>query len=290
MSNSDRFVSFSRCARLLAEQEAGEHAGDPTFIWALAMKWQAVLDYLLRQRKLALLARRLDDGVETFQPTDDPQDAWVSQLDLRQIFATPPREIIEKFEGRRQEEADRSAAQQQARQAAGRYTLWDAAKAIGDATATPFERVLDALVESAIGGELTIYPAGGGVPRGLGEPMVPLWEDEATSSGLNAWLRLHAPHADFAFRGVPEGATEESAAPTIPGRRVLDFPEVCRLLGLSREGVRRRYMPASRYFDPEFPKPFRLGVASRSRLGFFEDEVKAWFERRTRQRVGRRLP
>lgn len=208
-------VFYGKAATWLAEQEAGEHAGDPTFTWALAMKWQAVLGYLLRQRKLALLARRLDGDVETFQPTDDPQDAWVSELDLRQIFATPPREVIEKFEGRRQEEADRSVAQQQARQAAGRYTLWDAAKAIGSATGEAFERVLDQLVGAADTGELTVYQAGVMLPRKPEGPLGATSGDEVTWSDLNAWLRAAKNLGDFAF---PEPQGEQQGVQLAPAR------------------------------------------------------------------------
>ena len=205
-------IFYGQAATWLAEQEAGERAGDPTFLWALEKKWQAVMDHLERQRKLAFLARRLDEDVETFQPTDDPEGAWVREPDLRQILATPPREVIERFEGRRQEEADRSAAQQQARQAVGRYRLWDAAMAIGDATATPFERVLDALLESANAGELTTYQGGATFPHKPEGPLGALSGDEAYWSDLNAWMQAHKLRGEFAFP-EPREATRAQPAP-----------------------------------------------------------------------------
>ena len=120
-------VFYGKAATWLAELEAGEHAWDSGILWALEGKWQAVLEHLFRQRKLALLARRFGGDVETFEPTDEPQDAWITERDLRRIYAKPPRQVIEQFELRRQEEAARSAAQQQARQAAGRYTVREVA-------------------------------------------------------------------------------------------------------------------------------------------------------------------
>lgn len=205
-------IFYGKAATWLAEQEAGEHARDPGILWALEKKWQGVLDYLRQQRQLALLTREIDGDVETFEQTDEAQGAWIREADLRQIFATPPREVIEKVERRRQEEADRSAAQQQARQAVGRYRLWDAAKAIGDATATPFERVLDALLESANAGELTIYQSGATFPHKPEGPLGSLSGDEAYWSDLNAWMQAHKLRGEFAFP-EPREATRAQPAP-----------------------------------------------------------------------------
>ena len=70
---------------------------------------------------------------------------------------------------------------------------------------------------------------------------------------------------------------------------ILRFPAVCNRLGLSREGVRRRYSPSSPYFDPTFPQPIRLGTGDRSHLGFFEEELDNWIALRaaSRQPKGR---
>lgn len=263
-------VFYGKAATWLAEQEAGGRAGDPTFLWALEKKWRAVLDHLERQRKLAFLARRMDDDVETFEPTDEPQSAWISEHDLRQIYTKPPREVIETFERRRQEEADLSAAQQQARQAVGRYTLWDAAMVIGDATATPFERVLDALLESANTGELTRYPAGATFPHKPEGRLGALSGDEAYWSDLNAWMQAHKLRGEFAFPEPREAnrAQAASAKRSLPEQRRQE-QEILRVF--AELGV-----------DPRAPLPRKSGTAGikaevRAKLDFTKDQFdNAW--------------
>ena len=85
------------------------------------------------------------------------------------------------------------------RAAAGRHTLWDAATAIGSATATPFERVLEALIASANSGELAIYQDGATFPHKPGGTLGALSGHEAYWSALNEWLRVHAVQSTFAF-------------------------------------------------------------------------------------------
>ena len=198
-------VFYGNAATWLAKLEAGDGAGDTTILVALERKWQAVLDHLLRLRKLALLARGLEEEVEAFEPTEDPQGAWISEADLRQIYAKPPRDVIEKFEQLRREESDRSATQRQSRLAAGRYTLWDAAQEIGIHTGTPFERVLDALLACANSGTLTVYERGETFPYKPERPLGALAGHEAYWSDLNAWLNAHKVQSAFTFP-APEGA------------------------------------------------------------------------------------
>ena len=112
-------------------------------------------------------------------------------------------------------------AQDSERVASGRYALWDAAKAIGSATAAPFEPVLEALIEAANRGELTIYQAGVKFPHKPEGPLGALAGHEAYWSDLNAWLRAHKVQGDFAFpepqqAALAEQATTIAGPPTLP--------------------------------------------------------------------------
>ena len=228
-------VFYGNAATWLAKLEAGDGAGDTTILVALERKWQAVLDHLLRLRKLALLARGLEEEVEAFEPTEDPQGAWISEADLRQIYAKPPRDVIEKFEQLRREESDRSATQRQSRLAAGRYTLWDAAQEIGIHTGTPFERVLDALLACANSGTLTVYERGATFPYKPERPLGALAGHEAYWSDLNAWLNAHKVQSAFTFP-APEGA------PGAPGQdepnAIVEAPDLAAYVAALGIGVR----------------------------------------------------
>lgn len=69
---------------------------------------------------------------------------------------------------------------------------------------------------------------------------------------------------------------------------ILRFPAACSRLGLSKDTVRRRCTPTSRYFDPSFPQPMRLGTVGRA-LGFIESELDAWIEQRAAARQSERV-
>ncbi|SPJ31473.1 helix-turn-helix transcriptional regulator [Falsiruegeria mediterranea] len=47
--------------------------------------------------------------------------------------------------------------------------------------------------------------------------------------------------------------------------------------GLSRSSLYAKLDPNSRYFDPEFPRPLRLGIRA---VGWRESEIVAWMESR----------
>ena len=47
--------------------------------------------------------------------------------------------------------------------------------------------------------------------------------------------------------------------------------------GISRSSVYNKLNPRSKYYDPAFPKPVRLGAAS---VGWLESEVDAWLASR----------
>lgn len=62
--------------------------------------------------------------------------------------------------------------------------------------------------------------------------------------------------------------------------RVLRICEVQQVTGIrSRTGVYQRLDPKSRYYDPEFPRPFKIGRAA---IGWMQEDVVRWL-------VGRRL-
>lgn len=62
--------------------------------------------------------------------------------------------------------------------------------------------------------------------------------------------------------------------PTTP-ISILRRKQVEAIIGLSRSAIYERMDPASPYFDPEFPKPIRLGGNS---VGWIESEIQAWLQ------------
>ncbi|WP_300525856.1 AlpA family transcriptional regulator [Alcanivorax sp.] len=59
--------------------------------------------------------------------------------------------------------------------------------------------------------------------------------------------------------------------------RVLRRPEVEQLTGQSRSKIYAMMSEASPYYDPDWPKPIRLGARS---VGWLEHEVMAWIDSR----------
>lgn len=49
------------------------------------------------------------------------------------------------------------------------------------------------------------------------------------------------------------------------------------LLGISRGQIQRL-----RTLDPDFPAPMRLGIGRRCALGWYEGEIRAWLDSRSR--------
>ena len=60
-------------------------------------------------------------------------------------------------------------------------------------------------------------------------------------------------------------------------RRVLRIKEVCERTGLSRSGIYDRLNPESKYYQPDFPKRFKLGVHS---VGWDSAEIERWIAER----------
>ncbi|EFF9719661.1 AlpA family transcriptional regulator, partial [Escherichia coli] len=55
--------------------------------------------------------------------------------------------------------------------------------------------------------------------------------------------------------------------------RILRMAELTRLLGISRSTIYVKINPASKYHDPTFPKPIRLGSAS---VGWRASAIDEW--------------
>jgi prophage regulatory protein len=61
-------------------------------------------------------------------------------------------------------------------------------------------------------------------------------------------------------------------------QRILRRPSVEAVTGLSRSSIYERLNPKSEYFDPNFPKPIKLGKRA---VGWRESDVAAWLESRS---------
>lgn len=65
-----------------------------------------------------------------------------------------------------------------------------------------------------------------------------------------------------------------SSTPT----RVLRMPELRERLGISRSSIYLKLNPRSKYFDPQFPDPIPLGLAS---VGWRDGDVQRWIDLQT---------
>lgn len=74
-------------------------------------------------------------------------------------------------------------------------------------------------------------------------------------------------------------STRNQGVSTVPERsaRVIRLKELTRLIGLSRSTIYDRMNPKSKRFDPSFPRPIKLGLAS---VGWNLSEVLAWIASR----------
>ncbi|PRG07797.1 AlpA family phage regulatory protein [Burkholderia ambifaria] len=59
--------------------------------------------------------------------------------------------------------------------------------------------------------------------------------------------------------------------------RVLRMKTMTEKTGVSRSSAYNKINPASKYFDPSFPKPIRLGAHA---IGWRESELDAWIASR----------
>ena len=59
--------------------------------------------------------------------------------------------------------------------------------------------------------------------------------------------------------------------------RVVRIKELTRILGLSRSTIYNKLSPRSKFYDPDFPKPLRLGSSS---VGWLLSSVHQWLASR----------
>ncbi len=71
---------------------------------------------------------------------------------------------------------------------------------------------------------------------------------------------------------------------TVPHQKVLRIPDVKKKTGMSRSAIYNKLNPSSKYFDPTFPKPIRLGNGPASSVGLIESEIDAWISLRAESR------
>lgn len=69
-----------------------------------------------------------------------------------------------------------------------------------------------------------------------------------------------------------------------PYQKILRIPDVQKKTGLSRSTIYSKLNPSSKYFDPTFPKPIRLGNGPASSVGLIESEIDIWIEGRAAAR------
>lgn len=60
---------------------------------------------------------------------------------------------------------------------------------------------------------------------------------------------------------------------------IIRIKELCRLTGMSRAAVYEKLKPTSKYYDPDLPRPVRLGA---NMIGWRLSEVQAYIDSRER--------
>lgn len=63
--------------------------------------------------------------------------------------------------------------------------------------------------------------------------------------------------------------------------QLINCKELTTKLSISRSSIYERISPKSKYFDPSFPSPIRVGRCTRWRLS----EVQAWIESKSNERA-----
>lgn len=78
------------------------------------------------------------------------------------------------------------------------------------------------------------------------------------------------------------GSTRASGSAGCECLEILRLHQLTRTIGLSRSTVYGLLDPRSPQFDPEFPRPIRLGTSRRGAIGWFKAEVLVWLRSRER--------
>jgi len=63
--------------------------------------------------------------------------------------------------------------------------------------------------------------------------------------------------------------------PTTQPDRILRMPDVTRQLGICRSTVYQKLDAKGRHFDPDFPRPVKLGASS---VGWLSSEIEQWIK------------
>ena len=66
--------------------------------------------------------------------------------------------------------------------------------------------------------------------------------------------------------------------------KVLRIPDAKKKTGMSRSSLYNKWDPSSKYYDPTFPKPIRLGTGPTSSVGLIESEIDVWIASRAKAR------
>lgn len=65
--------------------------------------------------------------------------------------------------------------------------------------------------------------------------------------------------------------------------KVWRLSSVADATGLRKSSIYNRISVTSKYYDPTFPKPFKLGPRA---VGFLKSEVESWIDQKVTKRVG----
>lgn len=78
-------------------------------------------------------------------------------------------------------------------------------------------------------------------------------------------------------KGLPSeiGISKEAEPPFMELRRIVRLAQLMERLGLSRSTVYLRLNPKSKYHDPKFPKPIRLGAKA---VGWLMADISAYID------------
>ena len=77
------------------------------------------------------------------------------------------------------------------------------------------------------------------------------------------------------FDGNTSNACVETSCTMTMPLVILRLPQLIKLIGVSRSSIYGKMNPKTVQFDPDFPKPIRLGIstAGRGSVGWLEHEV-----------------
>lgn len=66
---------------------------------------------------------------------------------------------------------------------------------------------------------------------------------------------------------------------TDQNNRIARLPETCTIVGLSPSSIRNRIKKGGPWYDPNFPKPIRLGTGQRCAIGWHVGQLLAYLDK-----------